>query len=110
MQVTLDEGLRIDDEPDEQLLDLDEALRELEEHEARQARVVELRYLAGLEMAEVAQVLDVSKATVERDWRFARENGCPDSLSTARRCAGGRGRFAVGRFKHVGGWSRLPHQ
>ena len=72
LQVTLDEGLSIENEPDEQLLDLDEALRELEVQEARQARVVELRYFAGLEMSEVAEVLDVSKATVERDWRFAR--------------------------------------
>ena len=38
----------------------------------RQALVVELRYFAGLEESEVAEVLDVSRATVTRDWRVAR--------------------------------------
>jgi RNA polymerase sigma-70 factor, ECF subfamily len=54
------------------LVALDHALEELEQLSPRQARVVELRFFAGLEMDVVAQVLAVSPATVARDWRFAR--------------------------------------
>ena len=70
--VTLNEGIVADTISDDELLDLDEALNELEALEPRQARVVELRYFAGLEVEEAAKVLEVSKTTVERDWRFAR--------------------------------------
>ena len=58
--------------PSEDMLALDEALEELAKLGERQARVVELRYLVGLDIAETARVLGVSQPTVERDWRFAR--------------------------------------
>lgn len=51
---------------------LDDALRELERLSPRQGRVVELRYFAGLEIDEIARLLDISPATVKRDWTFAR--------------------------------------
>lgn len=51
---------------------LDEALNRLAAFDSRQARVVELRYFAGLSINETAAVLDVSHATVEREWRTAR--------------------------------------
>ena len=54
------------------LLDLDEALDALAALHARAARVVELRFFAGLTCPEAADVLGVSKATVEREWEFAR--------------------------------------
>ncbi|MEZ6195709.1 MAG: ECF-type sigma factor [Planctomycetota bacterium] len=54
------------------LLELDEALQELEGLSSRQARVVELRFFAGLGVAEVAECLGVSIATIEADWRLAR--------------------------------------
>lgn len=54
------------------LVALDAALQQLEAASPRQARVVELRFFAGLEMDAIATVLDVSPATVARDWRFAR--------------------------------------
>ena len=38
----------------------------------RKARVVELRFFGGLTMDEIAEVLEISRATVERDWNFAR--------------------------------------
>jgi RNA polymerase sigma factor (TIGR02999 family) len=57
---------------DVDLIDLDAALTELSEMDRQQAQVVELRYFAGLEMAEIADALGVSKSTVEREWRFAR--------------------------------------
>lgn len=57
----------------EQLLDLDEAIRDLAAVDERQARVVELRYFAGMTVEEVAKLLNVSKRTVESDWAKARQ-------------------------------------
>jgi len=52
--------------------ELDRALTRLAAAEPRWAQVVELRFLLGLEVTEVAELLEVSTATVKRDWRFAR--------------------------------------
>lgn len=54
------------------LLALDDALQRLEQLDARQCRVVELRYFAGLGVEESAAVLGVSPRTVELDWQMAR--------------------------------------
>ena len=54
------------------LLGLEDALARLEGRSERQARVVELRFFAGLSIAETAKVLGVSHGTVETDWRLAR--------------------------------------
>ena len=51
---------------------LDAALTELARHDPRQARVVELRYFAGLTVEEAADVLGASPRTVKRDWQMAR--------------------------------------
>lgn len=51
---------------------LDAALAELTELDARQARIVELRYFGGLTLEETATTLEVSTMTVKRDWRTAR--------------------------------------
>lgn len=56
----------------EDLLDLHLAIERLAEMSERQARIVELRFFAGLTVAETAEVLDLSVPTVIRDWRFAR--------------------------------------
>jgi len=56
----------------EQILDVDQALSLLAQQDARKAQVVELRYFGGLELPEIAATLDVSLATVKRDWEFAR--------------------------------------
>ncbi len=58
--------------PREDMIELDQALCELERHDARKARIVMLRYFAGLSLAETAAVLDVSVATVDREWRYSR--------------------------------------
>ena len=58
--------------PDVELLDLDRALTTLAASYPRQAKVVEMRYFADLEIEEIAEVLEVSPATVKRDWQFAR--------------------------------------
>ncbi|HPF39395.1 MAG TPA: sigma-70 family RNA polymerase sigma factor [Phycisphaerae bacterium] len=54
------------------LIALDEALTRLSELDPRQARIVELRYLAGLSIEETADVLETSPRTVTREWRVAR--------------------------------------
>lgn len=51
---------------------LDTALDELARFDARQARIVELRFFGGLTMAETAKALDISPATVGRDWVSAK--------------------------------------
>ena len=75
-QVTLDEALpgagtegsamAID------LLELDNALKELAEADERSASIAEMRFLAGMTVAEVAATLDISETTVKTDWRAAR--------------------------------------
>lgn len=54
------------------LVALDEALERLAHLDPRKARVVELRYFGGLDVAETAEVLAVSSDTVMRDWKMAR--------------------------------------
>lgn len=54
------------------VLALDEALTRLAEEDPRKARVVELRYFAGLSLQEVAALTDTSLSTVKTDWNFAR--------------------------------------
>lgn len=51
---------------------LDDALTRLSGLDARQARIVELRYLAGLSVEETAEVLETSPRTVKREWRVAK--------------------------------------
>lgn len=58
--------------PDARLIALDEALTQLEGLDARQARVVELRFFAGLSVDDTAKVLDVSSGTIKREWKTAR--------------------------------------
>jgi RNA polymerase sigma factor (TIGR02999 family) len=70
--VTLDEpGQGIPDRA-EDLLALDDALQALAQLSPRQALMVECRFFGGLSVPETARVLDVSEATVLRDWRAAR--------------------------------------
>jgi RNA polymerase sigma factor (TIGR02999 family) len=57
---------------DEEVLDLDVALKELARLEPRQAALVEARYFGGLTVPELAELHNVSVTTVERDWRVAR--------------------------------------
>jgi RNA polymerase sigma factor (TIGR02999 family) len=54
------------------LIALDQALNDLTALDPRQGRMVELRFFAGLSHEEVAEVLDLSPATVKREWRVAR--------------------------------------
>jgi RNA polymerase sigma factor (TIGR02999 family) len=56
----------------DEILALDEAICRLEQQDADAARVVRLRFFAGLDIAETAEALGVSDRTVKRDWQFAR--------------------------------------
>jgi RNA polymerase sigma-70 factor (ECF subfamily) len=62
----------IAEERSEEVLALDEALQRLAAINARQARVVECRYFGGMNIDETAIALDMSPATVKRDWTLAR--------------------------------------
>src|SRR5262245_49481877 len=62
-----------DHQPDrEDFVALDDAIRRLASRDPRMAEVVRLRFYAGLEISQVALVLDVSERTVKNDWAFAR--------------------------------------
>ena len=63
--------LRVGDRPEDVLI-LDDALNRLEAKDPRKARIVELRFFAGLSMPAVARVLGLPLTRVERDWRFTR--------------------------------------
>jgi RNA polymerase sigma-70 factor, ECF subfamily len=58
--------------PGVDLIALDKALDELEKIDERACRVVELRYIGGLSEKEAAEILDISVATLKRDWTFAK--------------------------------------
>lgn len=73
IKLSLEEALPIAAKEDGvDLLALDEALNKLAEFDEQQARVVELRYFSGLSLDETAHALNISRATVARDWESAR--------------------------------------
>ncbi len=67
--MTLDESVPQAAVTSNELLALDAALTELALMEPRHAQMVEFRFFAGLDVAETATLLQVSEATVHRDWR-----------------------------------------
>jgi RNA polymerase sigma factor (TIGR02999 family) len=71
-RLDMDEVPLMSAEPDDNLLDLDEALMRLEQADALAAKVVKLRYFAGLTMADAASALGLPLRTAERNWTFAR--------------------------------------
>lgn len=70
-KLALDEAIRLPSK-EVDLVDLDDALKELARMDAQQSRIVELRFFGGLSISETAKVLSVSHATVERSWASAR--------------------------------------
>jgi RNA polymerase sigma factor (TIGR02999 family) len=72
IHVSLSEAEQVAESTPADLVALDDALNTLQTLNARQSRVVELRFFGGLSLEEAAHVLDVSVATVRRDWSFAR--------------------------------------
>lgn len=72
LKVPLDDVAELSHEADTHLIELDLALRELEEFDPAQAKIVELRYFGGLTIEETAEVMKISPATVKREWTMAR--------------------------------------
>ena len=71
MQQGAPEAILTDDQL-ETLIAIDEALRQLTDLDPRQTRIVELRFFAGMSSREIAEVLEISERTVEREWASAR--------------------------------------
>ena len=71
-KATLAEGLLIAEEHLDDVLALDQGLTRLAAIDPQQARLVELRFFAGLDVEEIAAVMDISTATVKREWSSAK--------------------------------------
>ena len=70
--LSFDDGLYAVPVEPAQVVALDEALQQLEAHDPRQVQVVECRFFAGFTIPETAEIMDLSVATVNREWRMAR--------------------------------------
>lgn len=71
-RIEFDDEMAADSLPSDQLLQIHEALDKLAETDKEAAELVALRYFAGLSIAEVADVLGISKRTVDYRWAYAR--------------------------------------
>jgi RNA polymerase sigma factor (TIGR02999 family) len=72
IKLVLDEAIAPSPFREVNVVILDDALKALSRLDSRQAEIVELRFFAGLSIEETAQVLDISPATVKREWTTAR--------------------------------------
>lgn len=72
VRVSMDEGLVVAAEPDQDFVAIDEALTALALVDARKSQVVEMRFFGGLTLEETAEALHVSRDTVKRDWKIAK--------------------------------------
>ncbi|MDQ1474101.1 MAG: hypothetical protein QOJ99_5581 [Bryobacterales bacterium] len=72
IKLELDEAMAISHQKEVDLVGLDEALERLAALDERQGRIVELRFFAGLSVEETAEVMNLSPATVKREWSSAR--------------------------------------
>ena len=85
--ISLDQAIAFSEDQVEEWITLDQALTRLEATDGRLCRVVECRYFGGLTIAETAEVLAISPATVKRDWQMAKawlrrellDDGTPDA-------------------------------
>lgn len=87
-RINLDDAPDIGSERAAELIALDDALNAMAKMDARKARVIELRFFAGLSVEETAEVLKVSPDTVVRDWKLARA-------------------WILAQMKGGGGWSKI---
>jgi RNA polymerase sigma-70 factor (ECF subfamily) len=71
-RIELDEAAILSPEQSKEIVDLHEALERLATLDSRKARVVELKFLGGLNYNEIAEVLKIARRTARRDWEFAR--------------------------------------
>ena len=70
--ISLEDADELSSHAEIDLLSIDEALRELAKFDARQSKIVELRFFGGLTIEETASVMGISIATVKREWVLAR--------------------------------------
>jgi len=71
-KLALDEMIDFTHGQDINLILLDEALNKLAEFDPKQAKIVELKFFAGLTSEEIAEVMQISDSTVKREWRIAK--------------------------------------
>jgi RNA polymerase sigma factor (TIGR02999 family) len=71
-RVPFDEALPVVEQPSDNTLALDEALTELEHHDEQAARLVKLRYFAGLTHQQAAELLGITRRAADRLWALAR--------------------------------------
>jgi len=91
-KVDIDAALLIGDDRLEDVVALDEVLARLSEMDPEQGRIVELRFFAGLNVDETAEVMGISPRTVKREWRLAKawldrelasaKSGCKPSVGS----------------------------
>ena len=72
LTLTLDEAVALPQQKELNVIALDEALNALASMDARQSRIVELRFFGGLSIEETSDLLEISTATVKREWATAR--------------------------------------
>ena len=71
-RVRLEEAISLNEQPAEDLLALDEALDRLAQEDPVKAKLVKLRYFAGLSVEQTAEALGISRATADRYWAYAK--------------------------------------
>ena len=71
-KLSLEEAINYFPQKEMTLVALDDSLKELEKLDPRQSKIVELRFFGGLTTDEVSEVMGISTATIEREWRSAR--------------------------------------
>ena len=72
VRIELEDHLAVSSQSELDLVGLDDSLKKLAELDERQARIVELRFFTGLSVEETAEVMQISTATVKREWSSAR--------------------------------------
>jgi RNA polymerase sigma-70 factor (ECF subfamily) len=72
IRITFDESFGIGEQAELNLHEVDEALQRLRVIDAKQEKIVEMRFFGGLTVEEIAKALDISPATVKREWSFAK--------------------------------------
>lgn len=72
IRIELDDHMAVEQQKELDLVGLDDSLAKLAALDERQARIVELRFFAGLSVEEAAEVMQISTATVKREWSSAR--------------------------------------
>lgn len=71
-RIAFEEKMFLSPEHDDDLIAVDELLKDLQEIDPRQSQIVELRFFGGMTSAEVAEYLKISKSTADREWRVVR--------------------------------------